>query len=1177
MGKLSKAKTRSQPAKQVEKRTEDDKAAGLALLDLGSADIEYNSVAQPNKMVITNNKEKKLRSQDVKQKKQLSNKQRKKLEKVIEKKKKKAKRSDLLKSLSEYQITEKELALYQPISSIGQSRLEGKRKAIELDSKDLLKEVTKDVVSSGRKRAKKLRMMKKLEKLSETNVVAAEEDQSSSSESESDSDIEKDVEIKKESHLSSIKENDSSSNIDVDSNEHVTNTTEIVQPCNQEECKETAIQTTNEKVLNPKQKKKLIPPKKSSVSKPAVFVEVMRRPEIQAARVLLPILAEEQSIMETISENNVVLICGETGSGKTTQVPQFLYEAGYAIHSPHEGIIGITEPRRVAAISMSKRVAEEMNLDTSVVSYQIRYEGNATNSTRMKFMTDGVLLKEMETDFLLTKYSVIIIDEAHERSVFTDILIGLLSRVVPLRNKEGNPMKLIIMSATLRIEDFVDNKRLFPSPPPVLKVDSRQYPVTIHFNKRTPDDYVTEAFKKVCKIHRTLKSGGILVFVTGQNEVQVLCRKLRRTFSSKDGGRNRPVNVKETGKEKKRNEKDGKLTSFNLDNYPTVSKNGIDYDDDFDHDDCYGADEESVLSNKEDDMAYDQSIDSQLPLHVLPLYSLLSSAKQAKVFEPIPDGTRLCVIATNVAETSLTIPGIKYVIDSGKVKTRFYDKLTGVSSFRVTWTSKASANQRAGRAGRVEPGHCYRLYSSAVFQHDFVDFSEAEICRRPADELLLLMKNMGIEKVKNFPFPTPPDSTALQAAENHLLDLDALEKKKIKKGGFNTAVTLLGRTMGQLPVSPRYSKMILLAHQQNCIQYMIIIVAALTVKEIFTDDIKIDDDSITKDEDGMKKKRMMITQARRKWAGTGETSMLGDMMVILRAFGACEYAGYSEQFCRENGLRYKAMIEIRKLRAQLSKAVNSVNSKVDIFVEPKITPPTETQAKVIRQILLSCLGDRVARKIPQSEIKDAAMKNAYQSCSTADPVFIHPVSSLFHALPEYIVYQEIIETSKLYMRGITAIEEDWLALFAPYKCTFSKPLDTIKPRYDVESGKMKCHMTCTFGPHCWSLPAQELDFPHCIDRFKWFAMSFLEGNVCEALREFVPYLLTPASVMIKTWAKLQPRTEVLLKEFLSENVSERKSLVQMWKKDEKYLLTAYLQWTPESLHEQIRSKWPRIA
>eukprot|EP00795_Rhopilema_esculentum_P015559 gene15559-6824_t len=199
-------------------------------------------------------------------------------------------------------------------------------------------------------------------------------------------------------------------------------------------------------------------------------------------------------------------------------------------------------------------------------------------------------------------------------------------------------------------------------------------------------------------------------------------------------------------------------------------------------------------------------------------------------------------------------------------------------------------------------------------------------------------------------------------------------------------------------------------------------------------------------------------------------------------------------------------------------------------------------------------NDSTSKKIPSSEIKDISQKNAYQSCSTADPVFIHPASAMFDKLPDYLVYQEIIETSKLYMKGVTAIEENWLPVFAPYLCTFSKPLESLKPSYDIKSGRMKCHMTSTYGPHSWTLPAQELDFPPCIERFKWFATAFLSGQVSQSLKEFVPYLLAPASVMTKSWSRLHPRTEVLLQTLVKANVFDKKSLMQAWKENSNWVL-----------------------
>eukprot|EP00111_Clytia_hemisphaerica_P023893 TCONS_00070372-protein len=470
-----------------------------------------------------------------KEKKVLSKKQKKRLQQIVDQKKKKEKRAEVLKSLAENQVSKEELSQYKSSTNLGNKQVPNKRKASELK--------TEETVSTVAKRKRNRKNKKKdsnNQPITEGVVNLQDEDPSeesdmSSSESENESESEEEnqeIEDQQFTEVStSTDENDQREQLKetgkAENNVKEAQKTTIVDK--EESSKpitETAVKEANKEAEQPKKK----------ASKPSVYIQIDRTPEIQTARLMLPICGEEQIIMETIQENDVTLICGSTGSGKTTQVPQFLYEAGYGSHSSKPGMIGVTEPRRVAAVSMSKRVAEEMNMTTRKVSYQIRYEGNSTDETVVKFMTDGVLLKEMEKDFLLSKFSCIIIDEAHERSVYTDILIGLLSRLVPLRRKQNNPLKLIIMSATLRIEDFSENKRLFPLSPPVISVDGRQFPVTIHFNKKTSDDYVTDAFKKVCKIHRTLKlDGGILVFLTGQNEVMALCRKLTRAFPKKKG------------------------------------------------------------------------------------------------------------------------------------------------------------------------------------------------------------------------------------------------------------------------------------------------------------------------------------------------------------------------------------------------------------------------------------------------------------------------------------------------------------------------------------------------------------------------------------------------------------------------------------------------------------------
>ncbi|ESO97341.1 hypothetical protein LOTGIDRAFT_214179 [Lottia gigantea] len=895
--------------------------------------------------------------------------------------------------------------------------------------------------------------------------------------------------------------------------------------------------------------------------------------------------------METINDNPVSIICGETGSGKTTQVPQFLYEAGYA-HCG--GIIGVTEPRRVAAISMSQRVAMEMNLSTEEVSYQIRYEGNVTPKTRIKFMTDGVLLKEVQQDFMLNKYSVIIIDEAHERSVYTDILIGLLSRIVPLRNKKGKPLKMIIMSATLRVEDFTENKQLFKVSPPVLKVNSRQFPVTIHFNKRTPtDDYLAEAFKKVCKIHRMLPDGGILIFVTGQQEVNTLSHKLRQMFpfnpnkvipDKKEERKKERKRKKEKKKEKKIISKPKiELPKVDLNNYsikPIDEEGELDVLGDDSDLDLMSDSESEGEKNKEE---LEEETGSESPLYVLPLYSLLPSHKQVRVFEPVPAGCRLCVISTNVAETSLTIPNIKYVVDTGKVKTKFYDKVTGVSTFKITWTSQAAANQRAGRAGRISPGHCYRLFSSAVFNDDFEKFSPPEISRRPVDDLLLQMKEMNIDKVQNFPYPTPPDLDQLKAAEQLLISLGALsyppqkthKRKKGSKDKDCTKITPLGRGMARFPVSPRYARILALGHQHDLLPYVIAIVSALSVDELFIQSYQQSDQL-----DESKHKQIRNSQIRKLWAGGGESLLLGDLMVLLKAVGACEYQGFTTDFCHKFGIRFKAMKEIRKLRAQLTNTVNMVIPDANLCIDPKLSPPSDIQCKMLRQIVLAGLADHVARRNadppPGASDEVRRLKHSYQCMELEEPVFIHPSSVLFKEKCDFIVYQNITETSKLYMKGIVGIEAEWLPLFGEYHCNLSQPLEDPQPYYDNLSGEVMCYRSSSYGRCNWEIKAVPMEYPHNIDKFRWFARFLLEGQVCKKLKEFVNILLSTPATMIKSWAKLQPRTEILLQALIGKNTTNRNRLLEIWTTQPTYLYEEYCSWLPEAAHYDLKSKWPPI-
>lgn len=457
---------------------------------------DTNALVLPSKKRAT-----KVKRENVTVTRILSKKQRKRLEKIVDQKEKKKNHAALVEALASCQIPKTQLSQYTSISTTQTQGLK-KLKNDGKESKRVREQVTvEEEVPMKAKRRKG--MINALiaddesdeedddgkQKPRDFNVVGVE---SSGSSDESSSDVEEDVE--------------------------------------QEPVKEEPIVVVESVEKLPELLPSTNVPEKKIIEivhrKPATYIHLERDSKIQAARLKLPILAEEQQIMETISENTVIIIAGETGSGKTTQVPQFLYEAGYATTK----LIGVTEPRRVAAISMSKRVAKEMNLGTDIVSYLMRFEGNVTEQTKIKFMTDGVLLKEVENDFLLKKYGVIILDEAHERSVFTDVLIGLLSRIVIIRDREKDPLKLIIMSATLRVEDFTKNEILFKQPPPVLKVEARQFPVTVHFNRVTSEDYAAEAYRKTVKIHTKLPEGGILIFVTGQKEVKNLVWKLRKAF-----------------------------------------------------------------------------------------------------------------------------------------------------------------------------------------------------------------------------------------------------------------------------------------------------------------------------------------------------------------------------------------------------------------------------------------------------------------------------------------------------------------------------------------------------------------------------------------------------------------------------------------------------------------------
>ncbi|CAN6663490.1 probable ATP-dependent RNA helicase DHR1 [Trichomonascus vanleenenianus] len=761
------------------------------------------------------------------------------------------------------------------------------------------------------------------------------------------------------------------------------------------------------------------------------FVNIDRPEEIQAARTELPVVMEEQRIMEAIHNNPCVVISSETGSGKTTQIPQFLFEAGYGSpDSDTPGMIGITQPRRVAAVSMASRVGQELGDHGSKVGYQIRFDAKVNESTAIKFMTDGVLLRELSNDFTLSKYSAIVIDEAHERNINTDILIGVLSRVMKLRTEmaekgEARPLKLIIMSATLRVSDFTKNSQLFDTPPPVIHVKGRQHEVTVHFNRRTQFNYLDDVYDKAVKIHQRLPPGGILIFLTGQNEITSMVRRLRKAFPKAANKKDEDeIKLRISAKEAAAEIDDIELAIDDED--LVVDEENDDYVDD--------EEEEEGL-----ELSLEEGQDANAPMHVLPLYSLLSTKEQMKIFQPPPEGHRLVVVATNVAETSLTIPGIKYVVDCGRSKERHYDDQTGVQSFKISWTSKASADQRAGRAGRTGPGHCYRIYSSAIYETEFEKFAKPEIMRMPIEGVILQMKYMGIHNIVNFPFPTPPPKLALSKGLKLLRYLSALDA--------NDAITELGRLMSLFPLSPRYAKMLLIGDQHSCLSYIIAIVAGLTVGDPFIQQHELGIEDKQQDKNGSdeeeEEEEETVEQKEFKRKLRGEYYLAqskfeqlddkSDALKLLCAVCAYDWDKDHDSFAKKHFLRFKMMDEIYKLRQQIAYVVASNTSANSIDhttkkLQSKLKPPTKIQVKAIKQIIAAGFVDQVAIRADKiEEIENRAKSRVitfpYISLFPAvdasaqddeekpiDPyVYVHPSSVLANGntAPEYLIFKSM--------------------------------------------------------------------------------------------------------------------------------------------------------------------------
>ena len=621
---------------------------------------------------------------------------------------------------------------------------------------------------------------------------------------------------------------------------------------------------------------------------------------ISEQRESLPVFKLRSSLIKAIQENQLLIVVGDTGSGKTTQMTQYLAESGFA----DRGIIGCTQPRRVAAMSVAKRVAEEVGCRVGQdVGYTIRFEDCTSPDTKIKYMTDGMLQREVLLDPDLKRYSVIMLDEAHERTIATDILFGLLKKTL----KRRPDLKLIVTSATLDAEKFSN----YFNQCPIFTIPGRTYPVEVLYTKEPESDYLDAALITVMQIHLSEPPGDILLFLTGQEEIDTSCEILYER-------------MKALG--------------------PSVPE-----------------------------------------LIILPVYSALPSEMQSRIFEPAPPGSRKVVIATNIAETSITIDQIYYVIDPGFVKQNAFDPKLGMDSLVVTPISQAQAKQRAGRAGRTGPGKCYRLYTESAFQSEMLPTSVPEIQRQNLSHTILMLKAMGINDLLHFDFMDPPPTNTMLTALEELYALSALDDEGL--------LTRLGRKMADFPMEPALAKVLIASVDMGCSEEILSIVAMLSVQTVFY---------------RPKEKQQQADQKKAKFHDAH-----GDHLTLLNVYNAWKTSAYSNPWCFDNFIQARSMKRAKDVRQQLEMIMSRYNHRI-------VSCGRDTTKA--RQALCSGFFRNSARKDPSE---------GYRTLIEGTPVYMHPSSALFGKAAEHVIFHTLVMTTKEYMHCTTSIEPKWLGKLPP--------------------------------------------------------------------------------------------------------------------------------------------------
>ncbi|KAL9036457.1 MAG: hypothetical protein Q9214_006124 [Letrouitia sp. 1 TL-2023] len=652
------------------------------------------------------------------------------------------------------------------------------------------------------------------------------------------------------------------------------------------------------------------------------------------------------------------------------------------------------------------------------------------------------------------------------------------------------------MSATLRISDFLQNPNLFrKEAPPLLQIEGRQYPVTIHFARKTQRDYLEETFRKLKRGHRKLPPGGMLVFLTGQNEISTLAKRLRDSCVLTHGSSSSSTRVSMSAKEVPGETEDLEVSLRSLED--ATGQSSID------------SDEDGVSLEDDTEFEIEDSGPASISMHLLPLYSQLQTKDQLRVFEPPPEDSRLVVLATNIAETSLTIPGIRYVFDCGRAKQKNYDQTSGVQSFEIGWISKASAGQRSGRAGRTGPGHCYRLYSSAVYERDFEEHAEPEISRTPVEGVVLQMKSMGLQHIVNFPFPTPPDRQTLAKAEKLLTYIGALTSRG--------QVTSIGRELSTYPLSPRLSKMLVIGHQHGCMPYTIAMVAALAFPNIFVPENHLglstpahDEGSIYTHADQLAEtaraqRRKDYNQAHYLFSKNSSTN---DALKVLTALCAYAYASDASAFCFKMFLLPKVLVEASRLRAQLSSIVHTNDPTLFGTYKACLPEPSKTQLKALEQIVAAAFIDQVAVRADLSPFPPDLPRKPGRAIDVPyfplfpvhqgrvedvidKAVYIHPSSVLarlsMKELPQYVIYSHLQRGSPATVEGgkkvkmrmhalvsVTGNQLSGLAQGTPL-LVYGKPIGKIE---EVEREKRTCWVGVELlgekGREGWPMAAQKV-------------------------------------------------------------------------------------------------------